>query len=234
MQQKYRCNRTPRKINVFDGYDLHVTIANRWGFTGCGKNPALYRGTTLSRAINAQKESGFRVSVRTRKQIANQNQARRAGAKRQPSPDPDFLWNLLALAQFMRLSLTKAAHADFGGASCRKSGEGLGHRSAQYRLSARGAAPADEGSSAAPPALPDLGSASQPFRAGLTFGSRPYGPGSDLLFISSSHADSLASAVLLSLCVEGGSALSSRGQSCSHPVGKTAFRRVLRDGSALV
>jgi hypothetical protein len=33
---------------------------------------------------------------------------------------------------------------------------------------------------------------SQPFRAGLTFGSRPYGPASDLRFISSSHADSLA------------------------------------------
>jgi hypothetical protein len=47
-------------------------------------------------------------------------------AKLQPSPDPDFLWTLLALAHFMRLSLTKAAHADVGGAPCRKSGEGLG------------------------------------------------------------------------------------------------------------
>jgi hypothetical protein len=47
-------------------------------------------------------------------------------AKREPSPDPDFLWTLLALAHFMRLSLTKAAHADFGGAPCRKSGEGWG------------------------------------------------------------------------------------------------------------
>jgi hypothetical protein len=35
-------------------------------------------------------------------------------------------------------------------------------------------------------------SASQPFRAGLTFGPRPYGPGSDLLFISRIHADSKA------------------------------------------
>jgi hypothetical protein len=50
-------------------------------------------------------------------------------AKRQPSPDPDFLWTLLALAHFMRLSLTKAAHADFGSAPCRKSGEGLGYQS---------------------------------------------------------------------------------------------------------
>jgi hypothetical protein len=31
-------------------------------------------------------------------------------------------------------------------------------------------------------------SVSQPFRAGLTFSSRPYGPGSSLRFISSSHA----------------------------------------------
>ena len=30
----------------------------------------------------------------------------------QPSPDPDFLWTWLALAHFMRLSLTKAAQAD--------------------------------------------------------------------------------------------------------------------------
>ena len=52
-------------------------------------------------------------------------------AKHQPSPDPDFLWNLLAAADFMRLSLTKAAHADGGGAPCRKSGEGLGP---QFRI----------------------------------------------------------------------------------------------------
>jgi hypothetical protein len=37
-------------------------------------------------------------------------------SKLQPSPDPDFLWTLLALAHFMRLSLTKAAQADVGGA----------------------------------------------------------------------------------------------------------------------
>src|ERR1700678_1617471 len=35
---------------------------------------------------------------------------------------PDFLSSLLALANFMRLSLLKAAHANFFGASCRKSG----------------------------------------------------------------------------------------------------------------
>ena len=45
----------------------------------------------------------------------------------QPSPDPDFLWTLLALAHFMRLSLTKAAQADVGGARAgQSSGEGLG------------------------------------------------------------------------------------------------------------
>jgi hypothetical protein len=35
---------------------------------------------------------------------------------------PDFLWSFMALASFMRLSLKKAAHADVGGAPCRKSG----------------------------------------------------------------------------------------------------------------
>jgi hypothetical protein len=41
--------------------------------------------------------------------------------------NPDFLCNLLAFAHFMRLSLTKAAHAEVGGAPCRKSGAaGLG------------------------------------------------------------------------------------------------------------
>jgi hypothetical protein len=40
----------------------------------------------------------------------------RKEAKRQPSRNPDFLCNLLPLAHFMRLSLTKAAHADFGSA----------------------------------------------------------------------------------------------------------------------
>jgi hypothetical protein len=38
------------------------------------------------------------------------------------SVHPDFLWTLLALANFMRLSLMKAAYADVGGAPCRKSG----------------------------------------------------------------------------------------------------------------
>jgi hypothetical protein len=35
---------------------------------------------------------------------------------------PDFLWRLLALANFMRLSLMKAAHVNLFGAMCRKSG----------------------------------------------------------------------------------------------------------------
>ena len=35
---------------------------------------------------------------------------------------PDFLWSLVALANFMRLSLLKAAHANLFGATCRKSG----------------------------------------------------------------------------------------------------------------
>src|ERR1700691_4114618 len=44
------------------------------------------------------------------------------GAPRSPQRTPDFLSSLLALAHFMRLSLLKAAHADVGGAPCRKSG----------------------------------------------------------------------------------------------------------------
>ena len=36
----------------------------------------------------------------------------------------DFLWILAALANFMRLSLLKAAHAVFDGATYRKSGSG--------------------------------------------------------------------------------------------------------------
>jgi hypothetical protein len=36
--------------------------------------------------------------------------------------DPDFLWNWLALTNFMRLSLMKAAHAVVSSAAYRKSG----------------------------------------------------------------------------------------------------------------
>jgi hypothetical protein len=39
-----------------------------------------------------------------------------------PSVHPDFLSSFLALMDFMRLSLMKAAHASVGGVSCRKSG----------------------------------------------------------------------------------------------------------------
>ena len=44
------------------------------------------------------------------------------GAPCSPQRTPDFLSSLLALANFMRLSLMKAAHAGIGGAPCRKSG----------------------------------------------------------------------------------------------------------------
>jgi hypothetical protein len=43
-------------------------------------------------------------------------------APRSPQRTPDFLSSLLALSNFMRLSLMKAAHADVGGDPCRKSG----------------------------------------------------------------------------------------------------------------
>ena len=49
------------------------------------------------------------------------------------SVHPDFLSSFLALTNFMRLSLMKAAHASVGGAPCRKSGT-LGRKR-------RGAAP---------------------------------------------------------------------------------------------
>jgi hypothetical protein len=39
-----------------------------------------------------------------------------------PHVPPDFLSSLVALANFMRLSLQKAAHANLSGAACRKSG----------------------------------------------------------------------------------------------------------------
>jgi hypothetical protein len=44
------------------------------------------------------------------------------GAPGSPQRTPDFLSSLLALANFMRLSLMKAAHAGVGGAPCRKFG----------------------------------------------------------------------------------------------------------------
>jgi hypothetical protein len=50
------------------------------------------------------------------------NPHRRTGAPRSPERTPDFLSNLLALANLMRLSLLKAAHVYVGGAPCRKSG----------------------------------------------------------------------------------------------------------------
>jgi hypothetical protein len=41
---------------------------------------------------------------------------------------PDFPWRLLALAKFMRLSLTKAAHAVLSSAAYRKSGSSIDQR----------------------------------------------------------------------------------------------------------
>ena len=42
--------------------------------------------------------------------------------KKEEGLPPDFLWSLVALANFMRLSLLKAAHAVMSGAAYRKSG----------------------------------------------------------------------------------------------------------------
>ena len=90
---------------------------------------------TLNQALVRPKE-------RTRRAVTKQDGlCVGAGAHRRSLhyAAPDFLSTLLALANFMRLSLTKAAHADGGGAPCRKSGEGLGDGS-QELWSAGGAA----------------------------------------------------------------------------------------------
>jgi hypothetical protein len=42
--------------------------------------------------------------------------------RRVPHVPPDFLSNLVALPNFMRLSLQKAAHVNLADATCRKSG----------------------------------------------------------------------------------------------------------------
>src|SRR5580692_11386246 len=52
----------------------------------------------------------------------NRVKGNRTGAPRSSKRTPDFLSSLLALANFIRLSLMKAVHAAVGGAPCRKSG----------------------------------------------------------------------------------------------------------------
>ena len=47
---------------------------------------------------------------------------------------PDFLWSLVELANFMRLSLLKAAHAVVSGAAYRKSGVRCGGRGAPVQF----------------------------------------------------------------------------------------------------
>ncbi len=81
----------------------------------------------------------------------------------------------------MNFANANQVHRKFGvgpEAKRQPSPEGLGPRfPISFERQRRGTR--DE-SSAAPPALPNLDIRSQPFRAGLTFGFRPYGPGSDL------------------------------------------------------
>ena len=48
--------------------------------------------------------------------------ARRGNSRSLHFATPDFLWNLVASASFMRLSLLKGAHAALSSAACRKSG----------------------------------------------------------------------------------------------------------------
>ena len=63
-----------------------------------------------------------RTGAHLRDRLQTKVGGNRTGAPRSPERTPDFLSSLLALANFMRLSLMKAAHAGVGGAPCRKSG----------------------------------------------------------------------------------------------------------------
>ena len=89
----------------------------RLGILSCDGVLRLGIGSALPRLTYAA--VGGRGGDLNSKEIVKGN---RTGAPRSPERTPDFLWRLMALANFMRLSLMKAAHADVGGAPCRKSG----------------------------------------------------------------------------------------------------------------
>src|SRR5277367_3772296 len=142
------------------------------------------------------------------------DQARRAGSQTSAQPGTRISCHA-ALDESARAPFSKERRMKFAKATKfhRKSGEGLGDRSPRL-WSAGGAA------------LPTFGvprlrrsddvaeSMSQPSRAGLTFGYRPYGPwrleGSAVS--SGSHAETLAPAALLSCPVRTFPAASSAGE----------------------
>ena len=105
-------------------------------------------GTLLTPAAASMAASlTFCVRVKRRPQIS-------------PLRSPDFLLNLVALVNFMRLSLTKAAHVVVSGATRRKSGYAAGEQTESV--------------------VPHLRRSTaclwtQPFRAGLIFGAGPLG-----------------------------------------------------------
>jgi hypothetical protein len=75
------------------------------------------QGTAFHRL---QKDSGRRARLQLSAIAASEGLGRVPHVR--PSVHPDFLSSSLALTNFMRLSLMKAAHASVGGAPCRKSG----------------------------------------------------------------------------------------------------------------
>ena len=74
---------------------------------------ALYQGTTESCREGGKKSGGFRICVRTPE--FGKPEGRIADPLHYATPD--FLWNLVALVHFMRLSLTERAYAALSSAA---------------------------------------------------------------------------------------------------------------------
>ena len=72
--------------NLDNTFYRQTNFAEMRAFSDRHCSDALYHGTTLIGPYREAHE-GFRVCVRTRKQVAEPKQARRAGTKRQPSPE---------------------------------------------------------------------------------------------------------------------------------------------------
>jgi hypothetical protein len=127
--------------------------------------------------------AGLKSVRENAKQTSDVDQARRAGDQTSAQPGIRIscvAW--LALAHFMRLSLTKAAHADFSGARVQEIRRRAGRRISKVAERRRRGTTFIPGCRASGAQTILRESMSQPSRAGLTFGPRPYGPGSDLRF----------------------------------------------------
>ena len=69
-------------------------------------NPYPLHGLNRPRIKSLDEEHGFTPSSSTTVMYGLKNKRKKTAG---PSAPPDFLWNLVALANFMRLSLRKAA-----------------------------------------------------------------------------------------------------------------------------